>query len=451
MEEISVTGSEDLKEKVTEQANKFGVEVVSVNFSVGSMLSSEHYQYDKRAGVIYWGKNNLLPDYLVKVAKLKSTKHSAIIRRKVKMIAGQGWQEPETQEAKDFLKNAYGNKTMNKIARLNEFDRCVLEQFALGIRWNADKTKVAAIDYIPMRKVRATPKLGIWKVSDNWSAPNKKGSNTQIKQQMNSEPLPKDFSKLSDKEQKFHLNQIYVFQGTDSSGETYPTPEYASGMDWILSDSGIAAFTLNMIKKNFTGGYHINIATGIPEDEERKEFKKAFKKEYAGEHGESIIITFSEPDSKNTPKLEALPSTGNEDIYEKTEKRASENIFICHEVTNPQLFSIRVPGELGGKNNLQDDLDIFQSVYISPQQKEYEEVINSIAKINGITEELKLALFSLESIDNSNPKVTKFLSKFKKLPENVQAEVLKVLPREFYLELVDLLEFKETISEPVSE
>ncbi len=432
---LEFKGTGETKEK---DKNKSGIDVISVNFSVGTMLSSEHFQYDTRAGVIKWGKDNLLPDYLIMVAQIKSSKHSAVIRRKVKMIAGQGWQTPQSEEAKAFLQNAHGNKPMNKIARLNQFDWRVLESFALGIRWNIDKTVIAAIDYIPMRKVRATNTLGVWKISENWSRPNSSGSNTQIKQQFNTNPLPDDFENLTDKQKKYHLNQIYVFQGSDQSAEAYPLPEYASGMDWILSDAGISSFTLNMIKKNFTGGYHINISTGIPESDERKEFKKDFKKEYAGENGESIIITFSEPESQNVPTMTALPSTGNEDIYENTEKRASENIFICHEVTNPQLFGIRVPGELGGRSDLLDSLEIFQSVYISPIQKEYEEIINTFARVNGITEELKLNTFSLESSDNTNATIDNFLRKFKKLPDMLKQKVTDTLEEDFLRSLVDL-------------
>jgi len=453
--------AEEIEIKATKSSDKDGIKnnsgvmVISSNFSKQETLSSERFEVDNRNKIIQWGEKNLLPDYLIRLSKIKSTKHSAIVSRKCKMIAGNGFQVPESDVLKAFIKNEKSKEDLNKIAKRVANDYEVLNMFALGVRWNVEKTEIAAIDYIPAHKVRKSTVSGVWKVSDNWKEPKKKGSNTQIKQEFNTRPLPEGFEDLSDPEKKFELNQILVVKAMQIASETYPAPEYASALNWILADSGISTFTLGMIKKNFNGGYHINIATGIPEATERKKFKKDFKNEYAGDDGESIIITFSDPEATQTPTLTPLPSAGNEDIYNETEKRAQENIFIAHEVTNPALFGIRIPGELGGKNEQQESLELFQVIYIDQRQNDIEEPFNMLLRVNDPkgAEELKLATFSLEVDEkdaNENPEGKKLAKSISKLPENLQAAVISKLSDEQILSLAGISK-EEKVSPEVTE
>ena len=176
--QIEVKGSEDKQES---SAKPPVLIALSSSYSEQNTLSSENFEVDNRSKIIKWGANNLLPDFLIKVSKTKSTKHSAIISRKCKMIAGNGWQKPESAKAQAFIENKYGSKDLNVIAKLVANDYEVLNLFAIGVRWNSTKTEITAIDYIPAHKVRKSTIGSIWKVSDNWKEPGKKGSNTQIK------------------------------------------------------------------------------------------------------------------------------------------------------------------------------------------------------------------------------------------------------------------------------
>ncbi len=436
METIHIKTSADLEK--TEDKSKLNMLVVSQNFSKQDDLSHHHFIEDKANKIIQWGKDNMLPELLVKASKTKSTKHSSIISRKCKMIAGNGWQEAESSQLKEFIENKHGEKDLNKVAKLVTNDYEVLNLAAIGVRWNEDKTQIAALDYIPAFKGRKSMVAGHWKFSDNWKDAKSKKSNTQLKQEFSTTPLPDDFDTLSDKEKKFLLNQVLIIKNEQIGAEDYPTPTYAAGIDWIFSDAGISTFTLNMIKKNFTGGYHINFPTGIPDADERKAEKRKFIKHYGGEDGDSIIITFSDPNAENVPELKALPSTGNEDIYNETEKRAQENIFIAHEVTNPALFGIRVSGELGGKNELQESLELFQVIYIDQRQEDIEDPFNMLVKVNKIAEEMKLVKYSLEVEAGADDKGAQLARKISKLPDNMQSVVLAELNKQQILSLAGI-------------
>jgi hypothetical protein len=147
--------------------------------------------------------------------------------------------------------------------------------------------------------------------------------------------------------------------------------------------------------------------------------------------------------------LNPLPSTGNEEIYNETEKRAQENIVIVHEVTNPALFGIRIAGELGGKNNLQESLEIFQVVYVDQRQNDIESSFNLIGKINLINEELQLKTFSLEvdDDDSTNSEGKELAKKLSKLDQDIRGAVLARLTDEEILSIVGIKKEEESSSD----
>lgn len=371
---------------------------VVFKFNQHSAAPAMEFNKDKSLNIFKWGANNMLPDYLINLGQTKSSTHSSILQRKTRMIAGNGWQEPTTQQGRDFLNNVRGSHHLNDMVLLNASDYEYLNHFALLIRWNEDKSYIGAIDFIPAGKIRISIEEGKYYISDNWKAPKKPESKTRELTEF-SRDTPEGFSEMSIEQKKPYLNQLVFFTELQIGTDTYARPNYAAGMNWILSDAAISSFTLNMIKKNFAGGYHIHFSNGIPEDDERRDFKKEFNAQYGGEDGDSIVISWGEGQD-DLPQFNPLPSTGNEDIYNETEKRASENIFKVHEVTNPALFGVRVPGELGGtsRDALTESLELFQAVYIDQRQESLEKVFNKLARINGVQEELKLNKFTLTEI-----------------------------------------------------
>lgn len=373
-----------------------GVRIINIKLSASDFIPPAVFKKDKANEVIKFGKKNLLPDFYINVFKNVSGKHQAIINRKVKMIAGNGFEEVTDKATQEFIDNTNGKKPLANIARLNAADYEVLNSYSLMVRWNDDKTAIGAIDYIPNHKVRKSTKKGVFKISNDWSQPKQKESNTREVQEFNTKPLPSNFAELKKEEKKFLLNQIVYFQEEQIGDDTYATPYYSASLNWILTDGSVGDFTINMVKKNFAGGYHIGFKNGIPEEEERQQERNNFVKEYGGDKGDSIIVTFSEPEDGDV-QFDPLPSTGNEDIYKETELRAQENIFIAHEVTNPELFGIQASSGLGERDNVAD-LAMFQVVYIGPRQQSLLDWYNKLNKINGGKEEIKFKRYTLTDV-----------------------------------------------------
>lgn len=367
--------------------------VKRLKLSFNKEIQKPKFEEDKAKGWIKYGDKNLFPDFLLDIF-FKSGKHNSIINRKIKMVAGSGFEEKKGSET--ALENENGSHNAHQMAKLCASDQEIFKGFAIVVRWNDKKTEIGAYDYMPFHKVRQGIEEGEFFISNDWSNVKKKENKPEKILAFNTEPLPKNFKTLSEEEQKLHLVQICYFVDVSVGTDAYPIPNYYSNIEWILTDNEIGKFSYNLARKNFLGGFHIGFHNGIPEDDERQQAKDDFKAEYGGTEGEDIIITFSEPDGKEV-SFNPLPSAGNENIFADTEKRAQENIFIAHEVVNPILFGIREPGQLGAKNELEESLAIFQAVYIEDKQNNLEEVFNKIFERMGVKDWITLNTYSLVS------------------------------------------------------
>ena len=182
------------------------IEFASFNFSED--IQEPKIIEDKRGGFIKYGKDNLYPDFLVDLFLNKSTKHKAVLDRKVRMISGQGFED--TTGLEDFINNNYGTHNLEDLSKLLSADYEVFNYFAFIVRWNADKTRINALDYVPASKIRKGIDRGSWFVSDDWKNHKKASSNTVEYCEINKE-LPPNINELSREEKQYYLNQIVVF------------------------------------------------------------------------------------------------------------------------------------------------------------------------------------------------------------------------------------------------
>jgi len=77
-------------------------------------------------------------------------------------------------------------------------------------------------------------------------------------------------------------------------------------------------------------------------------------------------------------------------------KEMMEEIFIGHSITDPQLFGVRVPGELGGKDQLLENLAMFQSVYVNSKQKLLQKQLDKLSRYSGVVEPIVFNKYSID-------------------------------------------------------
>lgn len=344
-----------------------------------------NYQEENHLGVVKFGKNNNYPQYLIDLVN-KSTSHSAIVKRKSAMIAGNGWDTSSLSDpAKIFLQNKAG-KPADEIAKMNADDLETYNSFALKIIPSRDRTTIGGIEYVDPFKLRIEetnpefPNVENYFISDDWT---KYRVNKIWYQGFN----PNTFLKSG--------AQILYVRGSKPQGlNKYALPDYYSAINSIISEYEISAYHLNNIQNSFSPNLIINHRTGIPTPEQLEFYIRQMNKDYTGATGNKILHMFSNAD--NNAVITPIPSNDSDGRYKDLSKSIQDNIIIGHQINNPALMGVRVPGELGNTNDLPSDMALFQTQYISPRQKIIEDAYMRILKAKGVNDKLMLQRYTID-------------------------------------------------------
>jgi len=363
-----------------------------LNFAKGQEMPV--FKENRNGLWIDYGDNNLYPQYLLDVFHNRSNKHKAIINRKVDMTTGNGI-KATTEELKNFIRNKWSEKDIEEIAVKINYDYEIMNGFSLVVRWNLDGTKISAIDYIPFHKCRLNGDETKILVSKDWANVRR------------NENKPVEFCRFSPKMAKTHPTQVFYYVEETNGIDYYPLPYYSSTLTWIELDYEVGNFHLSSVRNGFMPGFLLNFATGIPTMEEMETAYKEFERKYTGsENAGKFILTFSEG-AEQKPELTPIALNDSDERFIMLHKEMMEEIFIGHGVTDPQLFGVRVPGELGGKDQLLENLAIFQSTYVSNKQKVIEKQLNKLLPFAGVTEPIKFKKYTIDfgSIDSNENEI----------------------------------------------
>jgi len=369
--------------------NQFNFGIVNMN--MGTQTPSFKESSNKKW--INFGNDNLYPQSSLDNYHNKSNKHKAIINKKAEMVAGNGFEEvlnPSIQYT-NFINNAFGEKSLEEVALKLAYDQEIHSTFSLKIKWSRDGSIIAAVDYIGTEKVRLSTTDNSFYLSKDWENYRK----------ADNEPFElSGFSQLNKLEVPIQI--MYIKQ--DIPGfDYYNLPAYSSTIPYIMSDWEIGQFHYNSITNGFSGGFLINFATGVPTMEEMKDAQKKFIKKYTGTSGQKIVMTYSKGQDE-APTLQPITLDASDERFIMLNEMITSEIFIGHGVVSPMLFGVRTEGQLGGRDEMLEAMELFQTTYIDYQQRKIERVLNKLAKINGVIEEIKLKKYDLFKGDNSENK-----------------------------------------------
>jgi DNA-binding Lrp family transcriptional regulator len=339
---------------------------ISISFSEYSIPEfRESYSGNK---YVYYGKDNLYPDYLLSLYR-RSPKHGSIIRNKAAYILGKGFKFKEGggDEALLDIVNSSG-ESMNKVGKKCAIDVSLYGGFCLSITWTKGK-KIGDVYHVDYHKVRSDKNNTEFYVKDTgW-----KDQNTSNK--------PKVYKAFNP--EKPTGTQILYYKEYTPGLDTYTLPEYIQGLNYAEADYLVSEHTLSNAKSGFTASKMINFFNGEPTEEEKKDIEKGILKKYTGEKGSKIIISFNDLPEKAPQVLDLGSSDLTKEDFEQVDNLISQNLFYVHQVTSGMLFGMRVPGQLGGRNELLEAYEIYKNTYVDDKQDALAEVFNIINEYRG--------------------------------------------------------------------
>lgn len=324
------------------------------------------FKENKAKGYLTYGEDNAYPQMLIDFYN-SSPKHGAIVTQKAAFLAGDkteiiGANTQDVAKANDYLNNINAYESFDEVKNKIAQDVELFDGFALEIIWNKAKTSIAEIYHLPFQNVRIGLD-GNYLYSDDWS-------NRRV------EPIIYYPYNPTTREAK----QLYFFKMYKAGCGEYPTAPYQSALKYIEIDTEIANFHLNSIKSGFSAQTLLQLFKGIPTPEEARNTMKRFKENFSGtSNAGSIIIQFNDPNETPSQVNNLAPSDFDKqfDILNKT---VQEEILMAHRVTSPMLFGIKTEGQLGGRNELIEAYEAFQTSYIEPRQAQLDRCLTSIFK-----------------------------------------------------------------------
>jgi hypothetical protein len=324
------------------------------------------FKENKAKNYITYGTDNKYPQMLIDLYN-SSPKHGALVSQKAQYIAGDKTEviANNTEQltiANDRLASINSYESFDDVKSKIAADLELFDGFALEIIWNKAKTSIAEIYHLPFQNVRISLDGHYWYAED-WS-------------DRKLDPIYYYCWNPITRENK----QLYYFKMYKAGQGEYPTAPYQSALKYIEIDTEIANFHLNSIKSGFSAQTLLQLFKGVPTSEEMRQTIKRFKENFSGtDNAGSIIIQFNDPNETPSVVNNLAPSDFDKqfDILNQT---VQQEILMAHRVTSPMLFGIKTESQLGGRSELIEAYEAFQTAYIEPRQNQMDRALTSIFK-----------------------------------------------------------------------
>jgi len=322
------------------------------------------FKENKAKNYITYGTDNRYPQMLIDLYN-SSPKHGAIVSQKAQYIAGDKTEviANNTEQltiANDRLASINAYESFDDVKSKIAADLELFDGFALEIIWNKAKTSIAEIYHLPFQNVRHSLDGHYWYAED-WN-------------DRKVEPIYYYCWNPSTRENK----QLYYFKMYKAGQGEYPTAPYQSALKYIEIDTEIANFHLNSIKSGFSAQTLLQLFKGVPTPSEARETIKRFKDNFSGtDNAGSIIIQFNDPNETPSVVNNLAPSDFDKQ-FDLLNQTVQQEILMAHRVTSPMLFGIKTEGQLGGRSELIEAFEAFQTSYIEPRQTQMDRALTSI-------------------------------------------------------------------------
>jgi hypothetical protein len=319
------------------------------------------------AGYIPFGQDNLFPELLNQLY-YTSPLHGAIVDFKTNSVVGGGYtlrNEGMTNEDKLKL------YTFEKKIKLGKVDRAISQQLIVHHRvyfklcYNK-KRELYKIYNVSPEKVRVARDKQTYFLCDDWSA------------RIDVTPIKKYHPSNTDSE------QLYVYEVMTLGQEYYSLPQYTSALNFAFLSGELSYFAKSNIQNSVFPSFAMMFPKR-PQSEEEKSMIKATIDRLKGAANAGKAVAFFANSADQLPKIESLPTNGNDKLFHEASALNTEQICFAHTI-DPILMGVRTTGALGGGADIKQAYVVFEKNVVMPLRAQVEEIINElleIAKIPG--------------------------------------------------------------------
>jgi len=361
------------------------------------------------------GEDDNYPQHLITLMDA-SSKHNAIVTGVSDMIRGDGFILDTTMNPaqaallNNWLEHPNPFENANDILEKVAFDLKLFGGFYLQAEWNLTGKNIIATYHLPYREMRVSAKGDKFYRCAKYTQWNRKADICFDK-----------FNPACTPQERAGKSQVFFYKQYRPGLQFYPLPDYISCKQNIETDAEISNYHNAEIKSGFSAGTMITFTNGEPTPEGKKAIARMFRNRHQEtDNAGGVVINFVDK-ADQAPLIAALNGNDLDKRYLPLAQTVSDEIFIGHRVTSPMIFGVKTPGQLGGRQELNDAREMFYTDYVKAKVAVIERAFNFI--LHYLTPGGKVVIQKANSLDGSNTQPVAMSNQLK------EADVLSIFEK----------------------
>jgi hypothetical protein len=325
---------------------------------------------------VRFGTDNLYPQMLNQMY-YSSPLHGAIVDYKTNAVIGGGFNlttdKLTPQEKLEMF-------TFEKKANLKHTVKAVTKQLIIHNRvyfklYFGEKKKLIKIENVSPDKVRVSRFGDMYYLCDDWS------TNIDIKEIKPYHITCKDEC------------QLYSYEVQSVGQDHYSLPTYSSALNFAFLSGELSYFAKSNIQNSVFPSFAMMFPKR-PQSEEEKHMIKETIDRLKGAANAGKAVAFFANSADQLPKIESLPTNGNDKLFHEASALNTEQICFSHTI-DPILMGIRTTGSLGNGSDIKQAYVIFEKNVVMELRQQVTTIFNEILTIARIPAEFTINNFQI--------------------------------------------------------
>jgi hypothetical protein len=329
---------------------------------------------------INFGADNLYPEMLNQMY-YSSPLHGAIVDFKTNAVIGGGF-----NLMTDLLTTVEKLElyTFERKINLKHIVKAVTKQLIIHNRiyfkiCYGPNRKISKIENISPEKVRVSIDRKTYFISDDWS--------TRI-----------GISMIK----SYHIantdaEQLYCYEIKSIGQDYYSLPQYTSCLNFAFLSGELSYFAKSNIQNSVFPSFAMMFPKR-PQSEEEKHMIKDTIDRMKGAANAGKAVAFFANSAEQLPKIEAMPTNGNDKLFQEASQLNTEQICFAHTI-DPILMGVRTTGSLGGGADIKQAYVIFEKNVVMELRSCVQHIFNELLTISKIPADFTINNFQV--IDES--------------------------------------------------
>jgi hypothetical protein len=317
-------------------------------------------------GYIPFGQDNLFPELLNQIF-YSSPLHGSIVGYKVNAAVGGGFNIVADRLTPQDKLELY---TLERKLNIKKVVPAVTQQLILHNRVYFklcfdDKMKLTKIVNLSPEKLRINLDRKRYYICDDWS------SRIGVQEIRRYTPTSRDYE------------QLFVYEVECIGQDFYPLPQYTSALNFAFLSGELSYFAKSNIQNSVFPSFAMMFPKR-PQSEEEKNMIRNTIDRLKGAANAGKAVAFFANSQDQLPKIESLPTNGNDSLFQEASQLNTEQICFSHTI-DPILMGIRTTGSLGNGSDIKQAYIIFEKNVVMPLRDMVSDIFNEllfIAKID---------------------------------------------------------------------